>query len=265
MRKMNQIGAMALLPLGMAMAFDLTPDRGELGQGWKNTGSYLFRVFNIGKDNWGPINNCDLEWAKAQWRGYNGKRIGSTTTKTSSTQYDMTSITNGWFIPNPKEGNNGCAGSHITRGWQDTYGGVYPSSEPTSATVWPSYHVRVDPKNLFNPDENRTNNEIWMTMTWTGTRWTPLENMWITQTSKTLVPGDSVFLGVYSTTNTSGVIYMNGTSSAYKWTQTLADGNEKYGYQARAMKVTLSGGSKNTYVIKNGSKVTAEFLGQNLY
>jgi hypothetical protein len=257
-----RLAGLLLLAVSGALAFDLTPDRGELGQFWP---SYSFKVFNVGSDNWGPINNCGFPWATAQWRGNDGKRIGSTQTKNSSVQYDMTSITNGWFTPNPQVGSLTCSQSHISRGWQDTYGGIYPPSQPPSSAVWPTYHVRVDPSFIYSGDENPTNNEIWMTMSWNGSNWAPIADLSIPASTKTLVPGDSLFLGVYSTTNSSGTISVTGTSSSQAWSHTLQDGNEKIGYQGRRMNVSLSGGALSTYLIKNGSRVTAEFLGQNVY
>ncbi len=248
------------------MAYDLTPDRGEMAYGLSQNGSYSFKVFNVGKDDWGPVNNCGTNWSKAQWRGETGKRIGNVVAKAVIEQYDMQTITNGWFTPNPGRSLSfTCATSNITRGWEDTYNGIFPDPKSISHSVKPTLHVKVDPDNVGvnAADENKTNNEMWITTQWDAgiARFVPLENIDITAGTTSLVATDSLYYGVYSQNFANGNITINNKTRTYS----LTHGNEKLGFQGRRMIVTLTGGITNKYIIKNASKVTAEFLGQNFY
>jgi hypothetical protein len=253
-------------------AFDLTPDRGALRIGWPNeinpygTIYHGVHVFNVGIDNWGPVYTCDgsLVWARSQWRLETGKRHGNPgTTPTGAASFtDVSSIQNGWFIPNPQNPSEDCAQSHISRGWGDTWSMLFygPLTTPNTSLKF-TLHTKVDPNNALSGDENKTNNEAWITFQHNGSDWIHMENIDLSSASTTLTPTDSIFYGAYSTDPTQGSITITNKNR----TMTLADGNEKLGFQARRMKVTLTGGTKNTYVVKLGAKVTAEFLAQNQY
>jgi hypothetical protein len=256
-----------LLPILLAAgigAYDLTPDRGALAV-WLDSNStspyYDFNVYNVGSDNWGPVDNCNTTWSNGQWRGEDGKRIGTVVGKIVDFQSDFFAITNGWFTPNtPNYEWDGCGGSHISRGWDDAYTNPGPS-EPTTTTIKPTFHVKLDPNNVNFADENKTNDEIWITTQWNGQWFVPVENIDLLAGSTTLTSHDSLFYGAYSTNSNSGNITItNKNRSNYQ-----THGDEKLGFQGRRMKVTLTGGAKNSYTIQNGSKVTAEFLGQNTY
>lgn len=254
---------------GSVSAFDLTPDRGYVAQAYlasQWTGSWTFKVFSVGADNWGPVSNCGYAWGTSQFRNGNGVRLGSTVTKTSSVQYDMTSITNGWFTPNTPTGNLSCSQSHISRGWEDTYGAFGPSM-PSSSNSPIAFHARVDPHFRYGGDENRTNNEIWVTMNWNSGmgKYVTAENLDIPAGNKTLNSSDSLFYGPYSMNYSNGNINLTGTSAANNRIYTLDGGNRKVGYQARRMRVNLTGGAVSRHVIKGGAVVTAQFLGQNVY
>lgn len=259
------IGVCLPLLAAQAWGYDLTPDRGQIAISLSagSSRSFIFHVFNVGRDNWGPVNNCGTNWADAQWRGEDGKQIGSTLSKPVIYQTDFYQITNGWFTPNAAVGYLGCSGSHISRGWDDEYTNPGPEETWPSPSVKPTFHVRLDPAVLNSGDENLNNNEVWITTQWSSTSnfFVPLENIDIPQGSTTLGAADSIFYGAYSTNNANGTITITNKNRS----NTLVDGNEKLGYQGRRMKVVCTGGAKNSYTIKNRSKVTAEFLGQNVY
>jgi hypothetical protein len=258
--------AIALLTLftGRAWSFDLTPDRGELAPSL-TTYNYKFTVFNIGLTDWATTSSGYV-WTKSQWRGEDGKRIGTVEIKTSSAQYDMSSITNGWFTPNPQNSGSSGGQNHISRGWQDTYYNTM-SDQPPSTTTRPTFHVRANPNGVFTGDENRVNDEAWITTQWNATEgsFVAMENVPIVLGDKSLVPGDSVFYGAYSTNPASGNLTMTGVTTYHNRTYTLVNGDQKIGYQGRRMTANLTQGARTRYVISSGSKVTAEFLGQNVY
>jgi hypothetical protein len=257
--------ACLLFAAGAAAAYDLTPDRGamsyNLGQ---DNGYVLFYVWNVGSNDWGPVNNCSTIWANGQWRDEAGKRIGSVASKTVVYQTDFNPLTNGWFTPNPQRSSGGdCHGSLISRGWDDEYGNPMPSTAVLSHAIKPTLHEKLDPAGLNGSDENLDNNEVWITTQWDAatSMFKPLENMYLPFGTTTLTSGDSLFYGVYSTNSANGNIYVDYISR----TTNLTHGNEKVGYAGRRMIVNLSGGQSNTYTIQNGSKVRADLLGQNKY
>ncbi|MDB5050047.1 MAG: hypothetical protein JWO30_3118 [Fibrobacteres bacterium] len=247
-----------------ALAFDLTPDRGPVAASLSSGNSSVsFNVWNVGKDDWGPVNNCGTTWADAQWRDEAGKRIGSVVPKTVVYQTDFNPITNGWFTPNPSRPYMGCAGSHISRGWDDEYYNTLPSSASISHTAKPTVVVKVDPANLNSADENLNNNRVWVTTQWNVplSLFIPMETVELAAGTTTLVSSDSLYYGAYSTNSTYGKIYITAKAR----TNNLTSANELIGYQGRQMVVTVTGATANVYTIQNGAKVQADFLGQNHY
>ena len=261
----GRAACLLLLAMAGAEAYDLTPDRGAMSYNLASDNGYvLFNVWNVGKTDWGPVNNCGTIWANGQWRNETGQRIGAVSPKTVVYQTDFNPITNGWFSPNPQRSSGGdCHGSLISRGWDDEYGNPMPNTAIISHAIKPTLHMRVDPAGLNGADENLDNNEVWITTQWNvaANLFKPLENLALGAGTTTLLSSDSLFYGVYSTNSANG----NITISNVNRTTTLVHGNEKVGYQGRRMTVTLTGGASNTYTIQNGSKVRAEFLGQNKY
>ena len=266
--------ALILGTLAWCAAYDLTPDRGYLvqplqtGVGYNSTGSMDFVVWNVQpNNNFGPVNNKGFAWAASQWRDQLGKRLGTVNTKSTLCQYDFNLMNNGWFTPPPRGGHscNGTA-SHITSGWQDTYSiTVFPVNAQN--LVFPSIHVRVDPIEANAGDLNKTNNEAWISMRFDGNtqRYYPMENLDIPPAVITLASADSIFYGAYSTTNSNGNITLTSAAAASTRSYTLDQGNQKVGFQARRIKFQNSGGGQAKFVIKAGSKVTMETLGQNVY
>jgi hypothetical protein len=264
---LGKVGAFLLMAMTAAKAYDLTPDRGSMAYDLETNNSYVvFYVWNIGTTDWGPVDDCYTNWANGQWRDEFGKRIGSVQPKTVTYQKDDYSLTNGWFTPNPPRDNSGCQGSLISRGWDDEYGNEMPNNPPArtiSHSIKPTLHERLDPAVLNAADENLDNNEVWITTQWNDKvgLFQPLENLDLPAGTTTLNAMDSLFYGVYSTNSANGNININNVSRS----TSLVHGNEKVGYQGRRMTVTLTGGKANSYTIQNGSKVRAEFLGQNKY
>jgi hypothetical protein len=256
--------ATLLLFTGVARAYDLTPDRGALSASLSSSNSYVsFYVWNVGSNDWGPVNNCNTTWANAQWRGEDGKLMGSVVPKTVIYQTDFHSLTNGWFTPNPSRPNAGCSGSHISRGWDDEYGNNIQITSGFSHSVKPTLFVRVDPNNFNTADESQDNNQVWVTTQWNAAAslFQPMENLDLTAGTTSLTASDTLLYGAYSTNSANGNITINNQTR----TTSLIHGNEKVGYQGRRMTVTLTGGAANTYNIQSGSVVRAEFLGQNTY
>jgi hypothetical protein len=273
MKHLAGMCAVALAALaGAPWAFDLTGDRGVIAQevtGALNINNpYTYKVYNVGSNAWVVTTSCDMTWANTQWRGEDGKRLLSVKSKASIHQHDDLEINNGWFVPDPGA-TGGC--NRLDRGWGDSYGNPFPDlTYSLSHSIKPTLHVRLDPYGHNVGDENLVNNESWITLQWDPNannhagQFVPLENLDFPPSgpgSVTLTPHDSLFYGVYSTNQSYGNITITNKTR----TNTLVDGDEKMGFQARRMTVVLTGGTKNTYTIKNGSKVTMEFLGQNKY
>jgi hypothetical protein len=248
-----------------ALAFDLTPDRGPIAASLLNGTSFVqFNVFNVGLNNWGPVDNCNKTWDDAQWRNEAGKRIGSVVPKGVTYQHDDQAITNGWFTPNPKGPALGCAGSNISRGWDDEYQSDIPSTATISHSIKPTLFLRLDPAKLNAADENPNNNLVWLTTQWNAgvPGFTAVETINLPAVATTLSSNDSLGYGAYSTNAALGRIYITNQAR----TNTLTSTKSWLGYQGRQMIVNVTGTStKNAYTIKNGSKVQADFLGQNWY
>ena len=270
--RMRGAACLLLAAAAGAGAYDLTPDLGPMAYTFKTDNQYVsFKVWNVGKNDYGPVNNCGSIWASGQWRDGIGKRIGPVENKVNIYQTSMNPLTNGWFTPNPQGLSNGdCHFSTISRGWDDEYGNTTPNKSPVDHTTilidhWisPTLHERVDPGGILTGDENIDNNEAWVTTSWNNSteRFEPMENLYLPFEPTNLTSGDSLFYGVYSTNPANGNIYVDYITR----TTNLVHGNEKVGYMARRVIVNLTGGVTNTYTIKNGSKVRAELLGQNKY
>jgi hypothetical protein len=92
-----------------------------------------------------------------------------------------------------------------------------------------------------------------------------MANVDIPARTYTLGAEDSVFYGAYSANSADGNVNITATSAAGSHNYTLTEGKQRIGFQGRRVKLKLTGGGKNKYVIKAGSKVTAEMLGHTVY
>jgi hypothetical protein len=277
---------LALTAVSKSEAFDLSADRGRTIESLKASYSAMYYVYNVDPpanpgSNWTVPSVSGIPWFRSQFRTSDGKKVGLSSQKLSSAQFDFSAhkLNNGWFTPGPSQ-NPGCCG--ITPGWQDTYStcplpsmtganGMYTSNPTGASQIWTpvptgnySLHIRNDPTSAYPGDKNRRNSDMWYTGTWTNdgsnSRYLTVETVDLPAGTFNLSDNDSMFVGPYSTDPNKGKITLSQTT-----TYNMTSKNEMIGYQAKQMKATLTGGKKAVYTIKAGSSVSGMFAKSDLY